>query len=82
MTTVTELRPDLASLGWSAAPRDICWMDCERPGHVKYDGKRVICLCLDHAALLESGCIGGDYTGAPLPAESLAPEWPWLRIAA
>jgi hypothetical protein len=76
----------LAQRGWYVAvapPFDLCWLDCSRDGWLKSwlprgGGKALcICLCPQHAVLLEEGVWAGDYTGAPLPPDSKADEWPW-----
>lgn len=61
---------------------DLCWLDCSDPGWLKTwkppQGRALcICLCSKHALRLENGVYGGDYTGAPLPPDSMADEWPW-----
>lgn len=81
MVTKTLLR-SLAENGWPVLvhpPYDLCWLDCNRRGWLKTsdDGERVICLCPQHALVLEAGAYHGDYTGAPLPPESVAGQWPW-----
>lgn len=64
---------------WSAAPVDLCWMDCSsEDGRLKRVGSRVIVLCPYHATVLEAGRVYGSYDGAELPAESTSAEWPWL----
>lgn len=75
----------LAERGWpvhQTAPFDLCWMDCSDPGWLKTwkppAGQPLcICLCDRHALTMEQGVFAGDYTGAPLPPESMASEWPW-----
>lgn len=74
----------LAELGWPIlvrAPFDLCWLDCNRKGWLKTDdaGELCICLCPEHAMVLESGAYNGDYNGALLPAGSMANEWPWMK---
>jgi len=83
LVTATE-EEFLLSRGWLLRdqPFDLCWLDCAHSGWLRTwrpDGAKAlcICLCLEHALCLEQGVYGGDYTGAPLPAESLADEWPW-----
>ena len=56
---------------------DTCWLDCPEPGYLLVSGVRIICLCQAHAVALQTGCWHGDYSGAPLPPESQATEWPW-----
>jgi hypothetical protein len=75
--------------GWPVLgdPFDLCWMECSDPGWLKtwHTGSPrwgpvaalCICLCERHALLLEQGSWSGDYSGAPLPPESMATEWPW-----
>lgn len=64
--------------GWMSEP-DICWLDCDEPGvYCRTARGRVIVLCRKHALLLEQGMEFGDYSGAVLPPESEAAEWPWL----
>ncbi len=72
----------LRERGWElGASFDYCWLDCEQPGFRKVDRSQEICLCLPHAQLLEEGVWAGDYTGAPLPPDSMAVEWPWGLLA-
>jgi hypothetical protein len=69
--------------GYSPKPVDVCSLDCvmadgePTPGHLKVWRGKEICLCLAHARVLEAGKVGGSYTGAPLPPDSVATEWPW-----
>jgi hypothetical protein len=74
----------LAEAGWATAEvYDLCWLDCPEPGYLKSVLSartgviRVICLCVEHALKLENGAYFSDYEGAPLPAESIAGQWPW-----
>jgi hypothetical protein len=68
----------LGAWGWQLArPFDICWLDCPEPGYLLTWRGLSICLCLPHAVKLQAGSFGGDYAGAPLPAESIATSWPW-----
>lgn len=67
----------LTDLGWSARPVDVCWLDCNQPGHMKTHRSREIVLCIRHAHILEDGRMEGTYSGAPLPPESAAADWPW-----
>lgn len=74
----------LSERGWPVGLKwfDLCWMDCDRGGMLKTwkppHGKALcVCLCPEHAVLLEEGVYAGDYTGAPLPKDSMADEWPW-----
>lgn len=74
----------LKDRGWPVTEGsfDLCWLDCGNPdGMLKTwkSGVRALCICLcpDHALLMEKGSWGGDYTGAPLPPGSVAAEWPW-----
>lgn len=68
--------------GWDMGRSwDFCWLDCDRPGFLRIQGGRCICLCLEHAVLLQAGCWAGDYDGAPLPPESRATAWPWQEAA-
>lgn len=92
MVTTTAQGQFLAAHGWpveAAEPFDLCWLDCNRkgwlktvkmgkPGHVT---AMCICLCTQHAVVLEEGAWGSDYTGAPLPPDSEAGEWPWRPCA-
>lgn len=78
----------LAERGWDTSqPYDICWLDCPlagyyrswvRPGGATWE----ICLCPEHAVLLEAGVYDGDYWGAPLPPLSWATGWPWVAVQA
>ena len=82
MTSVAEVSY-LADRGWHVfgEPFDMCWMECSENGYLrtwKSAGRALcICLCPAHARLLEDGAWGRDYSGAPLPADSMAAEWPW-----
>lgn len=67
---------DLMHLGWMPAD-DFCWLDCPEPGNIKLHRGREIVLCVHHAILLEAGRIGSSYSGAHLPPDSRAAEWPW-----
>lgn len=70
----------LREAGWHTGEYfDTCWLDCAKPGYLLISGNRVICLCPEHALVLEQGRWDGDYTGAPLPPESRATEWPWQK---
>jgi hypothetical protein len=69
--------------GWvirRQASYDLCWLDCDNPGWLKQCQGQRICLCIAHAVLLEEGAWRGDYTGAPLPPDSRAQEWPWRPV--
>lgn len=84
MVTAAQIQ-FLAEHGWpvGSAPFDLCWLDCSDSGWLKTWRDKpggtplCICLCPYHAVLLEQGVWAGDYTGAPLPPESTAAEWPW-----
>ena len=65
---------------WSAYPVDLCWLDCDQAGYIKQHGLREIILCMRHARLLEAGRFSDAYAGAPLPPDSKATEWPWLKV--
>lgn len=73
----------LAEAGWdTSVVYDLCWLDCPEPGYLKSvisvsGAVRVICLCAEHALKLEHGAYFSDYEGAPLPADSIAGQWPW-----
>lgn len=78
----------LAENGWSQETTDTCWLDCTEPGHRKTWHRSVIVLCVPHARVLEAGKLtfrgragrwSATYRGAPLPADSMAAEWPWRR---
>lgn len=62
---------------YSTEPVDTCYLDCSEEGHLKTWRSKEIVLCVPHARVLEAGKVGGSYNGAPLPAESVATEWPW-----
>jgi hypothetical protein len=71
---------DLSSRGWDLSqPFDLCWLDCADQGYRKVWQGLEISLCPRHAAVLESGQYAGDYRGAPLPDDSLVPDWPWME---
>jgi hypothetical protein len=76
----------LASRGWETGQvYQGCWLDCTEPGYRrewtdKHGVAWEICLCLLDAEVLERGMWGGDYTGAPLPVDSKASEWPWYLL--
>ena len=71
--------PDLIVLGWKPVPGEPCSLDCTVPDSlVKYHRGREIVLCAPHAEVLEAGKYRRTYTGALLPAESRATEWPWM----
>lgn len=75
----------LEGRGWPVAEYpafDICWLDCDRPGMLKVSatGFTCICLCIEHAVVLENGRFGADYDGALLPPDSMAGAWPWRGI--
>lgn len=79
MVTRAERR-FLADHGWliiGKVPYDLCWLDCSASGWLKVDNGRCICLCPDHALVLEQGAFNGDYDGALPPADSMADDWPW-----
>lgn len=65
-----------ADLGWSRETVDICWLDCDRPGHGLSSGGHEIVLCENHIAELESTAAHG-YSQARPPRESKASWWPW-----
>jgi len=70
----------LEAHGWSAEVYDNCWLDCPAAdGHLKRWHHSEICLCEPHARRLEEGYLYASYAGAPLPPESVSPEWPWRR---
>lgn len=77
----------LAGRGWEMSrAADLCSLDCAAPGYrrVWTDRRgvtREIILCAEDAKCLEDGAMDGDYRGAPLPADSLAGEWPWVQVA-
>jgi hypothetical protein len=70
---------ELLDFGWMRTPGEPCSLDCQDPeGWLRsYRGREII-LCSRHAWVLESGKRGNTYSGAPLPADSRATEWPWL----
>lgn len=83
---VTYLQGEfLTERGWRelAGPSfDTCWLDCPDEGWLRIwqePGKEPLCVCLcpTHALRLEAGRWGSDYSGAPLPLETMATEWPW-----
>jgi hypothetical protein len=82
MTSAAE-RTFLADHGWHVfgASFDMCWLECSEGGYLRTwkSGTKVLCICLcaPHAMVLERGAWGRDYSGAPLPPESMAAEWPW-----
>jgi hypothetical protein len=68
----------LVKLGWGRDFYDICWLDCDLPGHLKAHRGREICLCGRHAVMLEHHRDEhGSYRGAPLPPGTPWHEWPW-----
>lgn len=67
--------------GWSDEPVDDCWLDCDAPGYHKVWYGQEIVLCCADARALEEGRFGRSYWGAPLPADSVAVEWPWRQVA-
>jgi hypothetical protein len=75
----------LSQRGWpleAGVSFDMCWLDCSQQGWLHIWGEPgkdplCICLCPAHALYLERGRWGSDYSGAPLPPESKATEWPW-----
>jgi hypothetical protein len=71
----------LEARGWALLPGEPCWLDCTvMPAYLKRWHHSEIVLCAPHAERLEDGYMGGSYSGAPLPADSMASEWPWQRI--
>lgn len=77
----SEQLAQLSESGWPVLGQeyDLCWLDCDVRGWLKLsaDGEKCICLCLDHALVLEHGSFKGDYNGALLPPGSMANDWPW-----
>jgi hypothetical protein len=76
------VRAYLEARGWIVSHVfDICWMDHDEPGFYKEwvssGAKRVICLCVPDALVLEEGEYEGSYSGALTPSDSMAVEWPW-----
>lgn len=71
----------LSEAGWRTVGWfDICWLDCDQEGWLLVHDHRAICLCPEHAFVLQSGCWSGDYSGAPLPPASRATHWPWQSV--
>jgi YD repeat-containing protein len=80
-----DAREQLTSRGWEDGAGEKCWLDCTAPGLRREWTDRAgqeweIFLCPDDAAVLEQGAWNGDYSGAPLPEDSQAREWPWLAV--
>jgi len=73
------MNPLLAERGWSPVPGELCSLDCSRDGLLKHWHHSEIILCEPHALCLESGRVNSTYAGAPLPPDSAATEWPWVR---
>jgi len=69
----------------TTAPFDLCWLDCDQAGWLLTWPRRgraeCICLCPQHALILEQGRYRQDYEGAPLPPDSKAGAWPWRLCA-
>lgn len=72
----------VADQGWQYLEvPDVCWMDCSAPAAARREsGGREIVLCEFHALYLQAGCWDGDYSGAPLPPDSVAVSWPWRSL--
>lgn len=77
----TRVPEDLSALGWSVLPWDTCWLECDKNGFCRQVNGKVICLCPEHARLLEAGRFDGDYSGAPLPEFTAMATWPWTDPA-
>jgi hypothetical protein len=71
----------LAARGWQELPDgELCWLDCAVQGLRKQWHHSEIVLCEPHALKMEDGRVNATYAGAPLPADSAATKWPWLRL--
>jgi hypothetical protein len=77
---VTAVDQLLVERGWEPAPGEICSLDCTGDALHKRWHHSEILLCERHALVLEAGRVNATYSGAPLPPETRATEWPWIRM--
>lgn len=67
--------------GWEKDPSDLCWMDCDKPGHnLRLPSGWEITLCSAHIKQLDRAAEeAGGYSKASSPPNSRAETWPWSR---
>lgn len=78
-----RLTKDLIGRGWIPGVYDICWLACDRPGHLHAPHLGMeICLCVEHIKEMEETSYSGYEFANPPEGYDDKVWWPWQEIEA